>query len=287
MGSAKDVTAVVDHECRVIGIEGLRVADSSIMPQVTNGNLNAPTLMIGEKASDHILGRDPLPPSNQEPWINPAWKTHSASRAHPPARFVVVPALNAQMDIRVGVAGHHALAIRIEIAHRRIQPELEIAHREARRVVAEIVLHAVAHPAQPAHRDHQDHRIVARLFPDEIIALQFLEIFRRKIIAGLVVDLGQVAVGMAVEIAHQGEVRRPAHHHLVLQLCRIEIGRYAVILPLRRNADAGAVEIEDRGAVLALAVAPDIAKGFNRRVLLLAQIAITIGFDSRQCHGFQ
>ena len=75
MGQATDPMAVVDHECKVIGIEGLRVADSSIMPQVTNGNLNAPTLMIGEKASDHILGRDPLPPSNQEPWINPNWKT--------------------------------------------------------------------------------------------------------------------------------------------------------------------------------------------------------------------
>jgi choline dehydrogenase len=75
MGSAKDAAAVVDHECRVIGIDGLRVADSSIMPQVTNGNINAPTLMIGEKASDHILGREPLPASNQEPWINPAWKT--------------------------------------------------------------------------------------------------------------------------------------------------------------------------------------------------------------------
>jgi choline dehydrogenase len=74
MGSPKDVTAVVDHECRVIGIEGLRVADSSIMPQVTNGNINAPSLMIGEKAADHILGRDPLPASNQEAWINPAWK---------------------------------------------------------------------------------------------------------------------------------------------------------------------------------------------------------------------
>lgn len=67
--------AVVDHHCRVIGIEGLRVADSSIMPQVTNGNLNAPTLMIGEKASDHILGRDPMAPSNLEAWINPAWQT--------------------------------------------------------------------------------------------------------------------------------------------------------------------------------------------------------------------
>ncbi|MCA0433326.1 MAG: choline dehydrogenase, partial [Proteobacteria bacterium] len=75
MGAASDPMAVVDSECRVIGIEGLRVADSSIMPQVTNGNLNGPTLMIGEKASDHILGRDPLPPSNLEPWINPKWRT--------------------------------------------------------------------------------------------------------------------------------------------------------------------------------------------------------------------
>jgi choline dehydrogenase len=75
MGATSDPMTVVDPECRVIGIENLRVADSSIMPQVTNGNLNGPTLMIGEKASDHILGRDPLPASNLEPWINPNWKT--------------------------------------------------------------------------------------------------------------------------------------------------------------------------------------------------------------------
>ena len=75
MGAIADATAVVDPECRVIGIDNLRVADSSVMPQVTNGNLNAPTLMIGEKASDHILGRDPLPASNLEPWFNPKWKT--------------------------------------------------------------------------------------------------------------------------------------------------------------------------------------------------------------------
>jgi choline dehydrogenase len=74
MGSSKDKTAVVDEQCRVIGIQNLRVADSSIMPQITNGNLNSPTLMIGEKASDHILGRDPLPASNLEPWINPKWR---------------------------------------------------------------------------------------------------------------------------------------------------------------------------------------------------------------------
>ncbi|KQZ16428.1 choline dehydrogenase [Mesorhizobium sp. Root552] len=74
MGRADDDMAVVDPECRVIGVEGLRVADSSIFPRVTNGNLNGPSIMTGEKASDHILGRQPLAPSNQEPWINPRWQ---------------------------------------------------------------------------------------------------------------------------------------------------------------------------------------------------------------------
>jgi choline dehydrogenase len=75
MGAADDAMAVVEPECRVIGVEGLRVADSSIFPRITNGNLNAPSIMTGEKASDHILGRDPLPPSNQQPWIHPGWQT--------------------------------------------------------------------------------------------------------------------------------------------------------------------------------------------------------------------
>ena len=75
MGRASDPMAVVDPECRVIGVEGLRVADSSIFPQVTNGNLNGPSIMTGEKAADHILGRTPLPASNLEPWINPNWRT--------------------------------------------------------------------------------------------------------------------------------------------------------------------------------------------------------------------
>jgi choline dehydrogenase len=75
MGRASDPMAVVDPECRVIGVQGLRVADSSIFPQVTNGNLNAPSIMVGEKAADHILGRTPLPASNLEPWINPNWRT--------------------------------------------------------------------------------------------------------------------------------------------------------------------------------------------------------------------
>lgn len=74
MGTKDDPNAVVDPECRVIGVDGLRVADSSIFPRITNGNLNGPSIMTGEKASDHILGRTPLPRSNQEPWINPRWR---------------------------------------------------------------------------------------------------------------------------------------------------------------------------------------------------------------------
>ncbi|MEQ8332806.1 choline dehydrogenase [Nisaea sp.] len=75
MGAADDPMAVVDPECRVIGVEGLRLADSSIFPRIPNGNLNGPSIMVGEKASDHILGKAPLPPSNKQPWINPRWET--------------------------------------------------------------------------------------------------------------------------------------------------------------------------------------------------------------------
>lgn len=75
IGAVGDPMAVVDPENRVIGVGNLRLADSSIMPRITNGNLNGPSLMIGEKASDHILGRDPLAPSNQQPWIHPDWET--------------------------------------------------------------------------------------------------------------------------------------------------------------------------------------------------------------------
>ncbi|MFN7222757.1 MAG: choline dehydrogenase [Paracoccaceae bacterium] len=75
MGRRNDPMAVVDPECRVIGVDGLRLADSSVFPQVTNGNLNAPSIMVGEKAADHILGRAPLAPMNLGPWINPNWQT--------------------------------------------------------------------------------------------------------------------------------------------------------------------------------------------------------------------
>jgi len=73
MGRKGDPLAVVDPEGRVIGVDRLRVADSSIFPIITNGNLNAPSIMAGEKIADHVLGRAPLPCENLEPWINPRW----------------------------------------------------------------------------------------------------------------------------------------------------------------------------------------------------------------------
>lgn len=75
MGRADDPLSVVDPECRVIGVERLRVVDSSVFPRITYGNLNGPSIMVGEKAADHILGRAPLAPDNAEPWINPNWRT--------------------------------------------------------------------------------------------------------------------------------------------------------------------------------------------------------------------
>ncbi|MDQ2088309.1 choline dehydrogenase [Marimonas arenosa] len=75
MGAADDPMAVVDPQARVIGVDGLRLADSSIFPRITNGNLNAPSIMVGEKAADHILGRSPLPAANDEPWIHPDWRS--------------------------------------------------------------------------------------------------------------------------------------------------------------------------------------------------------------------
>ncbi|ESP90917.1 choline dehydrogenase [Pseudoalteromonas luteoviolacea] len=69
-----DDMAVVDSQTRVHGLKGLRVVDSSIYPTIPNGNLNAPTIMVAEKAADLILGNKPLPIANASAHIHPNWQ---------------------------------------------------------------------------------------------------------------------------------------------------------------------------------------------------------------------
>jgi choline dehydrogenase len=75
MGAATDTGAVVDVSGRVHGLSGLRVVDASIMPFATNGNTNAPTIMLAEKLSDEILGRTPLCRIEQAVWHKTDYET--------------------------------------------------------------------------------------------------------------------------------------------------------------------------------------------------------------------
>jgi choline dehydrogenase-like flavoprotein len=64
MGPAADDMSVVDGELRVFGVDGLRVVDASVMPDLIGGATNAPVMMIAEKAADFMRGRPPLPAAN-------------------------------------------------------------------------------------------------------------------------------------------------------------------------------------------------------------------------------
>ena len=75
MGAPSDKQAVVDTSGRVHGLSGLRVVDASIMPFVTNGNTNAPTIMLAEKLSDDVLGRETLTRVEPKIWHNRNYAT--------------------------------------------------------------------------------------------------------------------------------------------------------------------------------------------------------------------
>jgi choline dehydrogenase len=71
-----DELAVVDGSARVHGVEGLRVVDASIMPDVVSGNLNVPVIMMAEKLADIIRGRTALPAEPVPVWTHPNYMTH-------------------------------------------------------------------------------------------------------------------------------------------------------------------------------------------------------------------
>jgi choline dehydrogenase len=75
MGQLSDPNVVVDTECRVRGLRGVRVVDASVFPTVPYGNINAPTIMVAEKAADAILGKAPLSPIAAPAWIDPNWQS--------------------------------------------------------------------------------------------------------------------------------------------------------------------------------------------------------------------
>ena len=87
MGSPDDPLAVVSPAGEVFGVEALRVADASIMPRITNGNLNAPTIMLAEKLADAVRGRAPLP-RPEGPLAEVGAGEGGRQRPGPPARAV-------------------------------------------------------------------------------------------------------------------------------------------------------------------------------------------------------
>lgn len=74
MGPESDEKAVVDSGGSVYGVDNLRVADASVMPDLISGNTDTPTVMMAEKLSDHILGKELLEPSDAPSWVHPDWE---------------------------------------------------------------------------------------------------------------------------------------------------------------------------------------------------------------------
>jgi hypothetical protein len=104
--------AVLDSECRVRGIDRLRVVDSSVFPTITNGNLNAPTIMVAEKAADLIKGVEPLPPANAPYYLDAEWENRQRPSVPPP---IIVPA---RQKPSVG-GGSDECQFAVELPHRR------------------------------------------------------------------------------------------------------------------------------------------------------------------------
>ncbi|MCB5160442.1 choline dehydrogenase [Marinomonas algarum] len=96
MGSDDDAMAVVDNQCRVRGIKHLRIVDSSVFPTIPNGNLNAPTIMVAEKAADMILGKPALEKTDVDIWIDDQWQ--SRQRLGKPKRALGKPLEQTQSE---------------------------------------------------------------------------------------------------------------------------------------------------------------------------------------------
>ncbi|MBL09799.1 MAG: choline dehydrogenase [Acidiferrobacteraceae bacterium] len=83
IGLDEDSGAVLDSECRVKGLESLRVVDSSVFPVITNGNINAPTIMVAERVADMIKGIEMSSQMKEQVWIDHNWKTQQRTEHSP------------------------------------------------------------------------------------------------------------------------------------------------------------------------------------------------------------